>query len=148
LEAAFGFQAGKHVTPPIGLVEGGVDNRKGIDRTLQRQRAQEFALLLGELRARVTNGRQRHVVEVFDFAALGGLFVVVALHNGAAERADDFEAFARIGVVAHDVANAHRMSHGLSLHILQYGFEGLEVTVDVSKNAESHAYSPSNRSEK
>jgi len=31
---------------------------------------------------------------VLDFAAFGGLFVVVALDDGTAERADDLEAFA------------------------------------------------------
>ena len=79
---------------------------------------------------------------MLDLAALGGFLVVVALNDRATERADDFQALARVGVVADDVANADGVGDSLRLHILQYGLEGFEVTVDVSKNAKSHAYRP------
>jgi len=117
-----------------------MDDGEGIDRALERQGAKKFALFLGELLARITDGRERHVVEVLDFAAFGGLLVMVAFDDGAAKRADNLEAFAGVRIVADDIANADSMGDCLGLHVLQYGLEGLEVTVDVSKYTKSHAY--------
>ena len=63
---------------------------------------------------------------------------MVAFHDRAAERAHNFEAFPRIGVIAHDVADADSVGHRLRLHILQHGFESFQVAVDIAKNAKSH----------
>ena len=119
-----------------------------VHRALERQGPEKFALFLGQLSARIADGRERHVVEMLDLARLGGLFVVVALDDGTAQGADDLQAFAGVGIVANDVPDADRMSDGLGLHILQYGLQSLEVTVDVSKNAKSHANRPTNGSGK
>ena len=51
---------------------------------------------------------------------------------------DQLDAFVRVGVVAHEVAETNEMGALLLLRILENGLGRLEVGVQVTENGEAH----------
>ena len=77
----------------------------------------------------------------FQRVVAASIFVVVPFHHGACHGPDSFEAFRRIGIVAHNIAKADRLAAALVGRVLQNGFQGLEVGVYVPKESNSHGHS-------
>jgi hypothetical protein len=79
-------------------------------------------------------------VEASELFGNRGLLVVVAFHDRAIERADDFDAFVRIRVVADDIAQADVMRHLVLFGVLEDGLKGFEVRVNVSEYGKTHGH--------
>lgn len=123
----------RHVGPGIGLVLGGVHQHDFIGQdALEGSPAQPLPLFLGKLLARPHQGMVRHGIHACRVVFADGFLIVIAAHGGNLAPADELKAFGRIGVVAHNIAQA---VNGIALelfYILHHRFQGGQIGMDVA----------------
>jgi len=97
----------ENVAPLVRGIERAVDDGESRTwRTILRSRSHCLSVSLSWRRVQL-NGFFGERVEALEFLGDGSLFVVIAFHHGTLEIAHDLKALVRVGIVAHDIAQAH-----------------------------------------
>src|SRR5690606_5004033 len=65
-------------------------------------------------------------------------YIMIALHHPVAPRPHPFEAFYRVGPIAHDVAEAINRIHLFRVDRCKGGTQGLKVGMDIRDDGELH----------
>ena len=99
-----------------------------------------MTLIVGQLLAGPAHGFGRMSVEPLEMLVHGAILIMVALDARHAEIAHDLQAFARVGAVAHDVADAGIMRAFLLLDVRQYHLEGIQIGVYIRYDRKLHSF--------
>ena len=138
IKARGGIELVEDVAPFVRGIEGGVDDGEIAHLADHFEVAEPLLVGFGKLVAGPVDGLFGEWVEADEVVHDRGLLVVVSLDHGAVELAHDVEAFAGVGVVADDVAEADVVGDLVLFGVGEDGLEGLEIGVDVSEDGESH----------
>ena len=133
-----GIEIVEHVAPLPGRIESGVHDGKILNPLLQRQAAEPLSVLLIQAFARPLDRAFGELVETLRRLSERRLLVVVAFHHRAIELADKLDAFTRICVVTHDVAQADEVRASAPTRIRHHGFKRFEIGMNVTENGEPH----------
>ncbi len=126
------------VAPLARSIEGGVHDGKIAHLPLQAQVAQPYFVLRGEVIARPLDGALGQFIKVARGFDQRGLFVMIALDDGAVHVADAFDALVRVGVVTDDVAQANKVRAVVLVRVIQHGIKRLKVGMNITADRETH----------
>ena len=130
LQRGFRDVGGQHVLPD-GIANRAVEQRDAGPLALRRERGEELELVRREHGARPASGDARVGGELVDVEHAGDDEIVVAAQADRGALAHERQALARLGAVAHDVAQAPQLVDSASPGVLEHGLQRRQVAVDV-----------------